>query len=601
MCGIAGILTHSAAQENLENLIQRMQQALHHRGPDDLGIFIAPDRQAAIAHTRLAILDLSSAGHQPMSSPDGRYWITFNGEIYNFQELRQILMGKGETFHSHTDTEVILRLYQRLGRDCVQALRGMFAFAIWDDFEKTCFLARDPLGIKPLYYWQSGSTLVFASELKSILATQLPTRRLSVDGLYGYLTSGSVPEPHTLIEGISCLEAGHWLHWQAGECTQARYWNMDFTPEAIAQPEAIQIVRAALIDSVQHHFVSDVPVGIFLSGGIDSTAVVALARQTQTQDLRTYSIAFEEERWNEGEVAQKVARRFATDHTEFVLTSTLGRELIPQFLKTLDQPTIDGFNSFCVSQLARQDGTRVVLSGLGGDELFGGYLSFQKVPQMMRVGQMLQKLGATGITLGRGLERWGTSNRTRRLGDWLQQVPTAASTYGCVRGIFSHAEACTLLRQYMGDDAALPNRDSFAPGVCPVNLPSLADEVSWLELNRYLRNQLLRDSDVMSMSWGLELRTPFVDRVLLEAIAPIPSAIRLAAGKQLLIQAVPELPDWVVKRPKQPFAFPFDRWLAGDWRGALPEAKCDPKIPLHPWSRQWSLSVLQHWWTEVSS
>jgi asparagine synthase (glutamine-hydrolysing) len=597
MCGIAGILTHSAAHANLDSLIQRMQQALHHRGPDDRGIFMAPDRQAAIAHTRLSILDLSSAGHQPMSTADGRYWITFNGEIYNFQALRQTLIAKGETFQSHTDTEVILRLYQRLGRDCVHALRGMFAFAIWDNHEKTCFLARDPLGIKPLYYWQSGSTLVFASELKSILATHLPARRLSVDGLYGYLTSGSVPEPHTLIEGISCLEAGHWLHWQAGECSQQRYWSMDFTPGAIAQPEAIQIVRDALIDSVQHHFVSDVPVGIFLSGGIDSTAVVALARQTQTQDLRTYSIAFEEERWNEGEVAQKVAHHFDTEHTEYVLTPTLGRELLPQFLKTLDQPTIDGFNSFCVSQLARKDGTRVVLSGLGGDELFGGYLSFQKVPQMVRMGQTLQGLGALHTTVGMGLERWGTSNRTRRLGDWLQQAPTTASAYGCVRGIFSHGEACTLLRQYIGD-ATLPNRNRLP---CPASLPSLTDEVSWLELNRYMRNQLLRDSDVMSMAWGLELRTPFVDRALLEAITPIPSNIRLATGKQLLIQAVPELPDWVVNRPKQPFAFPFDRWLAGDWQSALPDVQATPNIPLHPWSRRWSLSILNHWWTEVSS
>jgi asparagine synthase (glutamine-hydrolysing) len=597
MCGIAGILTHHSDRENLEILIQRMQKALQHRGPDDRGIFIAPDRQAAIAHTRLAILDLSAAGHQPMSTPDGRYWITFNGEIYNFQQLRQTLIDRGETFYSQTDTEVILKLYQRLGSDCVQSLRGMFAFAIWDDLEKTCFLARDPLGIKPLYYWQSGSTLVFASELKSILATQLPSRCLSVDGLYGYLTSGSVPEPHTMIEGIYCLEAGHRLHWHAGVLSQQCYWSMDFTPAAIDQPEAIQIVRDALVDSVQHHFVSDVPVGIFLSGGIDSTAVVALARQTQTQDLRTYSIAFEEEHWNEGEVAQKVAHCFGTEHTEYTMTANLGREMFPQFLKTLDQPTIDGFNSFCVSQLARKDGTRVVLSGVGGDELFGGYLSFQKVPQMMRAGKWIQGLGPIRNAVGMSLERWGTSTRTRRLGDWLQQPPTSAAAYGCVRGIFSHSEALTLLQQYVGD-RVLPGRDRPP---CPPTLPSLEDEVSFLELNRYMRNQLLRDSDVMSMSCGLELRTPLVDRVLLEAIAPIPSKIRLAAGKQLPIQAVPELPNWVVNRPKQPFAFPFDQWLAGDWQSALPDVKGDPKIPLHPWSRRWSLSILNHWWTEVSS
>jgi asparagine synthase (glutamine-hydrolysing) len=596
MCGIAGILTHDRDRENLEILIQRMQNALQHRGPDDRGIFVAPDRQAAIAHTRLSILDLSSAGHQPMSTVDGRYWITFNGEIYNFRELRQTLISQGEPFQSHTDTEVLLKLYQRLGKDCVQSLRGMFSFAIWDDLEKTCFLARDPLGIKPLYYWQSGSTLVFASELKSILATRLPSRRLSVDGLYGYLTSGSVPEPHTMIEEIYCLEAGYWLYWHAGELSQKCYWTIDFTPMAISQPEAVQRVREALANSIQHHFVSDVPVGIFLSGGIDSTAVVALARQTQTQDLRTYSITFEEENWNEGEVAQKVANRFGTEHTEYTLTAALGHELFPQFLKTLDQPTIDGFNSFCVSQLARKDGTRVVLSGLGGDELFGGYLSFQKVPQMVRAGKQIQRLGAVRTSVGMGLERFGTSTRTRRLGDWLQQSSTSASAYGCVRGIFSHWEACALLQHYV-DKPALPGRDR---NPCIPNLPSLEDEVSFLELNRYMRNQLLRDSDVMSMSCGLELRTPLVDRVLLEAIAPIPSPIRLAAGKQLLIQAVPELPSWVVNRPKQPFAIPFDQWLKGDWRGELPEVKGDSRIPLQPWYRQWSLSILQHWWTEVS-
>ncbi|NJM74457.1 MAG: asparagine synthase (glutamine-hydrolyzing) [Acaryochloridaceae cyanobacterium RU_4_10] len=597
MCGIAGILTQNGREENLDIPIQRMQQALQHRGPDDRGIFIAPDRQAAIAHTRLAILDLSSAGHQPMCTPDGRYWITFNGEIYNFRELRQIQIDRGETFHSQTDTEVILKLYQRLGSNCVQALRGMFAFAIWDDLEKTCFLARDPLGIKPLYYWQSGSSLVFASELKSILATQLPSRCLSVDGLYGYLTSGSVPEPHTLIEGIYCLEAGHWLRWHAGELSQQRYWSMDFTPATISQPEAVQIVRDALVDSIQHHFISDVPVGIFLSGGIDSTAVVALARQTQTQDVRTYSIAFEEERWNEGEVAQKVADRFGTEHTEYTMTATLGRELFPQFLKTLDQPTIDGFNSFCVSQLARKDGTRVVLSGVGGDELFGGYLSFQKVPQMVRLGKQIQGLGAIRSTVGMGLERWGTSTRTRRLGDWLQQAPTSATAYGCVRGIFSHWEACTLLQQYVGD-SILPSRDR--PTHLP-HLPTLEDEVSFLELNRYMRNQLLRDSDVMSMSCGLELRTPLADRVLLEAIASIPSQLRLSPGKQIAIDAVPELPSWVVNRPKQPFAFPFEQWLAGEWQDLLHDFKHNrKKIPLKNWSRRWSLSILQHWLQKVS-
>ncbi len=519
MCGIAGLLSSSGSQEQIEILIQRMQSVLRHRGPDDQGIYISSDQSAAIAHTRLSILDLSCSGHQPMSTADGRYWITFNGEIYNFRELRHTLVTQGEQFHSQTDTEVILKLYQRFGSNCVNQLRGMFAFAIWDDLEKTCFLARDPLGIKPLYYWSTGSTLVFASELKSVLASGLPTITLSPEGLYGYLVSGSVPEPHTLIHGINCLEAGHWLHWKSGHLTHSRYWQINFTPETISVPEAKEKVRAALIDSIGHHFVSDVPVGIFLSGGIDSTAVVALARQTQRGQLRTYSIAFQESAWNEGEVARKVADTFGCDHTEYKITASLGRELLPQFLAAIDQPSIDGFNTFCVSQIAHKDGTKVVLSGLGGDELFGGYQSFQKVPQMVRAQSRLQALQPISIGVGMGLEHWGKSPKVKRLGDFLQQNPNSAAAYRSFRGIFSHWEACAIAKRYLPDKAS-PVRDRGCPSP---NQPSLEDEVSLLELSRYMRNQLLRDGDVMSMVWGLELRVPLVDRVLLEAIAGIPS------------------------------------------------------------------------------
>jgi asparagine synthase (glutamine-hydrolysing) len=596
MCGIAGILSNDYPQEKLEILLQRMQSRLQHRGPDDRGMYISTDCKAALAHSRLSILDLSPAGHQPMSIADGRYWITFNGEIYNFRELRHTLESQGEQFYSQTDTEVILRLYQRLGADCVHQLRGMFAFAIWDDLEKTCFLARDPLGIKPLYYWQTGSTLVFASELRAILATGLPAMTLSMEGLYGYLVSGSVPEPHTLIEGIHCLAAGHWLRWQCGTISQNQYWQIDFTPEAIDRPEAAQKVRHALVDSIKHHFVSDVSVGIFLSGGIDSSAVVALASQTQTNQLRTYSIAFEEPEWNEGEIASKVAQQFGTHHTEYKITASLGRELFPQFLTAIDQPSIDGFNTFCVSQVAHKDGTKVVLSGLGGDELFAGYKSFQKVPQMVRCSQRLQALHPIRTGMGMALERWGNTPQVKRLGDFLQQTPNSATAYRSFRGIFSHREACAIAKQYL-PDRALParNRDNSSP-----NLPSLEDKVSLLELSGYMRNQLLRDSDVMSMAWGLELRVPLVDRVLLETISSIPSTLRLAPGKQLLIQAVPELPTWVVNRPKRGFLFPFEQWMAGEWRDHFRELDNHKNVSVKPWYRRWSLALLQYWWEEVA-
>ena len=595
MCGIAGILSPNHQPEHLEILIERMQKALHHRGPDDRGLFISQDKQVAFAHTRLAILDLTTAGHQPMSIDNGRYWITFNGEIYNFQELRSKLESQGEEFFSHTDTEVLLRTYQYFGQDCVHHLRGMFAFAIWDDLEKTCFIARDHLGIKPLYYWQSGSILVFASELQAILASKIPNLKFSAKGLYGYLTTGTVPEPHTLIEGIHCLEAGHSLFWHNAQLTKKPYWQIRFGSESIDLAEAKEIVRDAFIDSVQHHFISDVPVGIFLSGGIDSTAILALARQSQTNKLSTYSIAFVENEWNEGEVARQTAQHFGTEHTEFKLDATIGKTLFSQFLEQIDQPTIDGFNTFCVSQIAYQNGTKVVLSGLGGDELFGGYSSFQKLPQILSWRRKLSPISPLIKYGGHFLETTAKKPHFKRIGDFLQQSPSSFNAYRSFRGIFSHQEACQISQILFPE----LNIDADRTSNSIPNQPSLEDEVSFLELSRYMRNQLLRDSDVMSMAWGLELRVPFVDRMLLEKIAVIPNNIRLAPKKQLLTQAIPELPIWVTNRPKQGFIFPLQKWLEEEWNQYFDLSILPKSIDLKLWYRRWSLAILQYWWEKV--
>ncbi|MDB9467015.1 asparagine synthase (glutamine-hydrolyzing) [Dolichospermum circinale] len=654
MCGIAGLIKLNTDDGSLEAKIEKMQTSLKHRGPDDAGIYISTDKQAALAHTRLSILDLSAAGHQPMSTTDNRYHITFNGEIYNFQELRENLISQGEKFHSQTDTEVILKLYQKIGFDCVQHLRGMFAFAIWDDLEKTCFLARDPLGIKPLYYYQLGTTLVFASELRAVLASGLPAINMSVEGLYGYLTTGSVPEPYTLIADIHCLSAGNWLYWHNGNTTKKQYWQINFTPEAISPPEAQEIVRKALLDSIQHHFISDVPVGIFLSGGIDSTTILALATQTQQSQLSTYSIAFAESEFNEGELAEKIANHFGAKHTEYQVTSSFAKSILPDFLAAIDQPSIDGFNTFCVSKVAHDNGMKVVLSGLGGDEIFGGYKSFQKVPQMVAWSKNLNRLPFLRTGLGLGLERWENSLKIKRLGDFLKQPPSFASAYNTFRGIFSHQEACLIINQLSISIPILPplvppyqggkpeSESSSVPLVAfqegkPESTPILPplvppyqggkpesesssvpllrgglgwgstpeDEVSFLELSGYMRNQLLRDSDIMSMNWGLELRVPFVDKTLLGTVAPIPSNIRLAQGKKLLTQAITEIPDWVINRPKKGFSFPFESWMNsefGDYfHNVHQNLNIPPNIPLKPWYRRWSLAILNHWWEQINS
>ena len=592
MCGISGILRFASHDDHLETRIKLMQTVLKHRGPDDAGIYIASDRQSALAHTRLSILDLSSAGHQPMSTGDGRYSITFNGEIYNFQQLRQNLISQGEKFQSQTDTEVILKLYQRVGSDCVHHLRGMFALAIWDDWEKTCFLARDPLGIKPLYYWQSGSTLVFASELRAVIASGLPKVKLSPEGLYGYLIAGSVPEPYTLIADIHCLAAGHWLYWQDGNTSKKQYWQIDFTPKEVSPLESREIVNAALVDSIKHHFISDVPVGIFLSGGIDSTAILALASQTQQSQLSTYCITFAESEWNEGELAQKIANHFGSNHTEFQVTASFARSIFPSFLAAIDQPTIDGFNTFCVSKVAHDMGSKVVLSGLGGDEVFGGYKSFQTIPKMVEISKRLYTIPLVANGLGTCLAGWGNSPKIKRFGDFLKHPPTFSSAYRSFRGIFSDREAFAIVKQMLGESFIYHQQ-------LDDNHDTPEDRVSFLELSGYMRNQLLRDSDVMSMNWGLELRVPFVDKDLIEAVAVIPSNIRLASGKSLLTQSVPELPDWVINKPKKGFSFPFEKWMQTEFGDYFQDLNIPQGISLQLWYRRWSLAILKNWCDSV--
>ena len=593
MCGIARILSLKPSH-GLSNRIQAMQGALNHRGPDDSGIYISSisgDRQSALAHTRLSILDLSAAGHQPMSTTDGRYTITFNGEIYNFQDLRKELISQGENFKSQTDTEIILKLYQKLGRECVTKLRGMFAFAIWDEAEKTCFIARDPLGIKPLYYWHSHQTLVFASELRAVIASGLPPINLDLAGLYGYLTTGSVPEPYTLIADVQCLEAGNWLFWQEGNLNKHQYWQIDFTPEQISLVDAQAKVRQALKESIKYHFVSDVPVGIFLSGGIDSTAILALSTEITSSQLSTYSIAFAEPEWNEGVLAQKVANHFGAKHTEFQVDRDFAKSVLPDFLASIDQPTIDGFNTFCVSKVAHENGMKVVLSGLGGDEIFGGYRSFQTIPKMVKWGRRLNTFPYVSQALASGLQHWGNTSKLKRLGDFLNNSPNFTSAYQSFRGIFSHSEAITIMRSltksnYLHDrKLADLNGDRLTP----------TDQVSRLELSSYMRNQLLRDSDIMSMRWGLELRVPFVDRTLLESVASIPSHIRLSQSKKLLTASIPEIPEWIVNQPKRGFSFPFASWMETDFGDYFLNPDIPKEISLDSWYRRWSLAILKHW------
>ena len=592
MCGIAGIVQREAPAAGLTEQLRQLQAALRHRGPDDAGLYLSPDGCAGLVHTRLSILDLSPAGHQPMASPDGRFLITFNGEIYNFRELRAELAAAGEKFSTGTDTEVLLRLYQIHGADCLPKLAGMFAFAVWDEREKSCFIARSQLGVKPLYFSATSERLVFASELRALIEAGLTSRRLSRTALQGYLLFGSVQEPDTLIEGVKKLPAGSWLRWQNGGVTEQRYYDVQFQLDPPPDENPVATVRAALEDSVRRHFVSDVPVGVFLSGGVDSTALVALARKIGVERLRTFSISFESPDLNEGDVAAQTAAHFRTEHHDWRFNSADGKKLLANFVSRMDQPSIDGFNTFCVSKWARDCGTKVVLSGLGGDEFFGGYQSFQRVPKLAEMGRWFGLFNATRRLAGNSLQKFSRFPRNRRLGSFLAGNPGLGAAYWTIRGIFTPAETQRLLGQYFPDDAR-ENDDSQIHFFVPAQ-PTPEDMVSYLEITRYMRNQLLRDSDVMSMAWGLELRVPFVDARLTQTLAAIPAAVRLQSGKKLLLDAVPEIPNWVRHRSKQGFVFPFEQWLQNDWQPIFSRINANSSVPLQNWYRQWSLFTLEH-------
>jgi asparagine synthase (glutamine-hydrolysing) len=589
MCGIAGVLTPRPDAASFGHAVGAMRDGIRHRGPDDEGVWTAPCQHAAFAHTRLAILDLTPAGHQPMSTPDGRYTITFNGEILNFHELRHSLEQRGVRFSTRCDTEVILRAYEADGPACIGTLRGMFALALWDEREHTCLLARDRFGIKPLYYHHDGRRLTFASEVKALMASGMVPRDLDADGLFGYFLTGTVPEPRTLLRDVHCLEAGTYAIWKDGRLAPHKYWDLHFA-DAPADADPVGRVRAALIDSVDHHFISDAPVGVFLSGGVDSTALVALASENRDRELHTFSLAFPGWSEDEGAVARRTAAHFGTHHTEWAIDGATANVLFAGFLAASDQPSIDGLNTFAVSRLAHEHGMKVVLSGLGGDELFGGYRSFDEVPRIAAVNRGLSYTGALRVAVGEGLQRIAGDPRLRRLGDVFTQPPDLAHAYTMFRGIFTHTEAATLVKCVTGKSAVAPSDDEATP-----DDPTARDAISRLELTRFMRNQPLRDSDTMSMAWGLELRVPFLDAPLVDTLSTIPAGVRLQPRKRFLLQAVPQIPEWVTAQPKRGFLFPFERWLGDEWKETFASVERHWPVPAETWYRKWCLFVLQRW------
>ena len=567
MCGINGIVRLAPDSPPIDrDEVIRTRNAMTSRGPDDAGAWISS--HASLASRRLAIQDLSEAGRQPFATPEGRFLIVMNGEIYNFRELRQELAGDGVNFHSKTDTEVVLYLYLRDGAAMLSRLRGMFALAIWDDDERRLLLARDPLGIKPLYYAVDPTTrlLRFASQLKALEAGGAIPDAVDPAGLAGFLLWGSVPEPWTIRRAVRALPAGTYLRIEDGQVgapvSYYQFGTGDFGPGS--EDEALE-PAAAVEDSVRAHLVSDVPVAVFLSAGLDSGLIAALARRNlpASEPPATFTLRFdvlEGTPLDEGPLAAEVARALGTRHIE----RRVGREdfagLWPAALAAMDQPSIDGFNTFLVSRAAREAGLKVVLSGLGGDEIFGSYPSFRDVPAAMRAARRARRVPGLAAVWP-ALAGLAASSRPKMRG-LLRYGATLPGAYFLRRGLFLPEELAGLIgRERAEEGLALVDPVGPIEAVDPIEAdPWIA--VHRLETARYMRNQLLRDSDWASMACSVELRVPLVDVRLREHLAAHRFEPARSRGKAALVRrAAPELPAAVFERPKTGFYIPVMEWL----------------------------------------
>jgi asparagine synthase (glutamine-hydrolysing) len=602
MCSISGILN---VGPTARDPVVRMNRAQQHRGPDDCGI--AETGQVILGNTRLAIIDTSDAGHQPMNDPQTDNWITYNGETYNFKDLREEL--DDESWMSNTDTEVVLRAYGRWGIDAFCRLRGMFALAIWDEQKQTLVLARDPLGIKPLYYYAGQDQFIFASELRALLASELVPRRLSAAAVASYLANGSIEAPLTIVDGVRQLLPGHCLQVNGNlELQDVEFANSNPAKFAGSREDAVAQLRSALDDSVRLHLVSDVPLGVFLSGGMDSSALVALMSRITDQRPKTFSVVFDEAAYSEAPFSRAVAERFDTDHSEIRLNEGRLLEILPGAIAALDQPTMDGINTFVVSQAVKSKGITVALSGLGGDELFAGYPSFRRAVRLGAMSAMSKK----ALRVATGVGKFALNGSVQRQKFWqlMSSDGGPEDVYRISRQLF----ASDVILEMTGHEVSNHSRNGHRQD-------DVVNTISRLELRGYMTNTLLRDTDAMSMAHSLEVRVPLVDKRVVDFVLSLPGEWKLRDGagpKPLLADALSDLlPREFMTRPKMGFTLPFEKWMQGKLRDEISAVLEDEKrlaaVGLNVesvrriwkrflqapravgWSRPWAIYVLVKW------
>ena len=552
MCRIAGILNPSLPIAETTALVKEMCQLLQHGGPDDEGIYSNEKEHLVLGNRRLALIDLSPGGHMPMSYADNRYWITYNGELYNYPVIKAELAAAGYSFASSSDTEVILAAFAAWGTNAFRRFNGMFAFALLDTKESVIYLVRDASGIKPLYYAITREGMAFASELRAFAPLRYLQERSTNWPVY-LLAYGHLPEPITTLKEVKPLPKGSFLRfnitdskWDISSFAFYNYTATQYNREAITTQ-----IRESLQLAVQRHLLSDAPIGVFLSGGLDSSIIALLAGKYQSSSLKTLSIDFEEARYSEKKYQDQVIQQLNCPNRQQVLSEKEFHENFPGIISAMDLPGCDGINTWFISKYAKEAGLKAVLSGVGGDELFGGYPSFTRINTMNKI----ERIPSVILKAG----RYAGSKKLRRLA--YLSLGGAKGAYLFLRGQFVPS---SIAKQLDASEKEIWEILEEQPELNNIHQLASGNQAGWIEMNLYMQNQLLRDSDTMSMAHGIEIRVPFLDREFVSLVMGINAPIKYAGElpKQLLIDSFKkELPEMVWNRPKMGFTFPFAEWL----------------------------------------
>lgn len=620
MCGINGIYGLEG-RNDVQSVIDRMNASLAHRGPDAGGTHV--DDKIALGHQRLAIIDLSEEGNQPFVSDDGRYVMVYNGELYNYEFIKEKL---DHPWRTSCDTEVVLAAYIQWGPDCLSAFNGMFAFAIWDTQKDELFIARDRLGIKPLYYSRVGNSFIFSSEIRALLSSDMIERKLDHDALIDYLRYQTVHAPHTLVRGVKMLRPGHFLKVTDNEQESHCYWdvarNRSNAPVGKDKDEIHQMVRESLGQAVERRLMSDVPSGAFLSGGIDSSTIVGLMSERMEGKISTFSVTFDEGEFSESKYSRMVADRFNTDHHEIKLSPDDFLKQVPDALRAMDHPSGDGPNTYVVSKATKEAGITVALSGLGGDEVFCGYEIFKRSVKLDGKKWVMSFPPALRNLAGTSMATMRPSVASDKVKELLKQDHwELANIYQVSRQVYMDQDVSELLHgQQLKRNRVYEIVDSgVGSGSQGAELPLLS-KVSYAEINTYMQNVLLRDTDQMSMAHALEVRVPFLDHELVELVIGVNNDLKYPVRpKELLLNSIGDLlPREVWDRPKMGFTLPWEHWMKNEMASMVQDAitklgsydcfnatKLDELLNAFmsgskkvTWARIWMLVVLQNWMQE---